>query len=95
MRNVHCLFGVSIVLTDIANSTKQALESIESVCPEAVILDLELHMGSGNGLEFLKILREEKTPLYPYVLITTYNTSKTTIETSRKLGADFVMLKTQ
>jgi hypothetical protein len=63
--------------------------------PEAVILDLELHKGKGNGLLFLNQLRQLDLPFYPYILITTNNSSAVTYEYARETGADFIMAKHQ
>ncbi len=63
--------------------------------PDAVILDLELHQGGGNGLQFLNELKQLDLRFYPYILITTNNTSAITYEYARQSGADFIMSKHQ
>ena len=77
------------------NNAFKALEHVQDSLPDAVILDLELHKGGGNGLTFLNSLREMKLPVQPYVLVTTNNVSYITHESARRMGADFIMLKSQ
>lgn len=77
------------------NSSHEAIEYVKDRLPEAVILDLELHEGGGNGIQFLQSLRDLKPQPYPYILVTTNNLSVITHERIRKLGADFIMAKSQ
>ena len=70
-----------------------ALEIVKSSLPDAVILDLELHLGGGNGLLFLSELKNLDLPRRPYILVTTNNSSNITLEQARRLGADFIMAK--
>jgi len=82
-------------LLGIANNSAKAIECVQSDSPEVVILDLELHKGGGNGITFLKTLRELNRAYYPYIMIITNNISCITHDKARQLGADFIMTKTQ
>lgn len=82
-------------LIGVTNSSKKALQYVKDNLPDAVILDLELHRGSGNGLAFLKELQELSLPKLPYILVTTNNMSEITHEQVRAMGADFIMTKYQ
>ncbi len=84
-----------ICLVGVTNNSSKAIEYIKDCLPDAIILDLELHHGSGNGLLVLQELKHLLPDKYPYVLITTNNTSFLTYETARQLGADFIMSKHQ
>ena len=84
-----------ISLIGITNNAYRALELTKQYHPDAIILDLELHHGEGNGLEFLNDLRNFPLPFSPYILITTNNSSTTTYKFARKCGADFIMYKYQ
>ena len=84
-----------ISLIGVTNNSSKAIEYIKDCLPDAVILDLELHHGTGNGLLILKELKQLLPAKYPYVLVTTNNTSYLTFETARQLGADFIMSKHQ
>lgn len=84
-----------IILVGVTNDSYQALEFVKNDVPDAVILDLELHFGSGNGLIFLKELKELSLTLSPYILITTNNSSPITYQYARETGADFIMYKHQ
>lgn len=82
-------------LIGITNNSSRAFRYVIEVCPDVVILDLELHQGGGDGLNFLKHLKESQISDSPFVLVTTNNVSEITHETARKLGADFIMTKNQ
>jgi DNA-binding NarL/FixJ family response regulator len=84
-----------ILLVGTTNNSSKAIDIIKDTYPDVIILDLELHNGSGNGLFVLKALKEMSLDLIPYILVTTNNSSATTLETTRKLGADFILSKHQ
>ncbi len=84
-----------ISLVGIVNNSDEALEYVKNYLPEAVILDLELHQGSGNGLLFLNDLKKIDLPFYPFILITTNNSSTVIYDYARQIGADFIMAKHQ
>lgn len=77
------------------NSSADAVKMVKEYCPHAVILDLELHLGSGNGLSFLKQISELNLPYKPFILVVTNNISTVTHSIARNLGADFVITKNQ
>lgn len=79
----------------VTNSSDKALQYVKEFLPDAVILDLELNRGSGNGLLFLKGLRELNLLKIPYILITTNNISEITYTQARTMGADFIISKHQ
>lgn len=83
--------GTRIINT--TNNSFAAIEMVKSSLPDAVILDLELHLGGGNGLLFLSELKNLDLPKRPYILVTTNNSSNITLEQARTLGADFIMAK--
>lgn len=82
-----------VCLTDVTNNSFDALELVRDTLPDAVILDLELHQGGGNGFLFLAGLKELGLTRQPYILITTNNSSNITFESARMLGADFILAK--
>ncbi len=82
-------------LVGTTNSSSQAVEMVKQYSPHAVILDLELHQGSGNGLMFLKALSELGLKNKPFILVVTNNISTVTHSIARNLGADFVITKNQ
>ena len=87
------LDDVSLVGT--TDNSEQGIEYVKDFLPEAIILDLELHQGGGDGLTFLKELRYLNLRVKPYVLVTTNNSSMVTYQCARRLGADFIMAKQQ
>lgn len=80
-------------LVGITGDAEKAISIVQSTLPDVIILDIELHHGTGNGITFLAMLKALNLPLYPYILITTNNSSNVTYESARSLGADFIMSK--
>ena len=70
-----CLSSNDITLTNVTNNSVKAIEMIQSYLPDAIILDLELHHGSGNGFQVLQGLKGLHLDHKPYILVTTNNTS--------------------
>ncbi len=85
----------NISLVGVTNNSTKAIEYVKDYLPDAVILDLELHHGYGNGILFLQELRQLGLLKIPYILITTNNSSAVTYDYVRQLGADFIMAKHQ
>lgn len=83
----------TLKLVGITGDSDYGIELVRSTLPDVVILDIELHHGSGNGLLFLAKLNALQLSLRPYILITTNNSSNVTYESARQLGADFIMSK--
>lgn len=84
-----------ISIMAVTNNSYRALELIQECLPDAIILDLELNQGKGNGLLFLQELNTLSIPFKPFILITTNNSSTITYDYARQLGADFIMSKHQ
>ncbi len=84
-----------LVLAASTNNAYQALDYIQEYYPDIIILDLELHMGSGTGLDVLNNLKNLHIGITPYILVTTNNTSSVIHEFARRFGADFIMTKNQ
>ncbi|MCL1878255.1 MAG: response regulator [Defluviitaleaceae bacterium] len=84
-----------VQLVGVTNNADKALLECRGNLPDAVILDLELHNGGGNGVTFLSEMMKSDLPIKPYVLVVTENTSKNTHASVRQLGADFIMTKSQ
>jgi len=82
-------------LIRVTNTAARALEYVEMYLPDAIILDLELHEGGGNGILFLKALKKKQLAFFPYILVTTNNVSNINHEGIRLQGVDFIMLKSQ
>ena len=80
-------------LIGITKNTSEGVSMVCSMLPDVVILDIELHSGTGNGIMFLAELNASKPARMPYILITTNNSSSATYDMIRHLGADFIMAK--
>ncbi len=83
------------VLLGSTNNSDIAIKYMKDYMPDIIILDLELHNGSGSGFFVLQALKQEEQQFKPYVLITTNNSSPITFDSTRQLGADFIMTKHQ
>ena len=83
------------LLIGITNNSARAFQYVTDSHPDAVILDLELHHGGGDGLDFLKRLKDARLSYAPFILVTTNNISTVTHKIARELGADFIMTKNQ
>jgi len=94
VEEIEATAGV-LQLVGVTNNTIKALQHVTDSLPEAIILDLELHKGQGNGLSFLSALQDLRLNVPIYVLVTTNNISNITHESARQLGADFIMVKSQ
>ena len=86
---------LDFVLVGSTGSSAEALQIVMNSRPDAVILDLELHQGEGDGLEFLQKLKKLGNEYRPFILVTTNNISNVTHTVARELGADFIMTKNQ
>lgn len=80
-------------LVGTTGDSDKGIELVQNMLPDVVILDIELHHGSGNGITFLAKLNALNLSMRPYILITTNNSSNVTYESARALGADFIMSK--
>jgi response regulator of citrate/malate metabolism len=83
-----------IRLIGATNSIGKALADVSAYLPDAVILDIELHRGEGDGINFLEKLYSSDV-FRPFILVTTDNTSRIVYEKIRMLGADFIISKKQ
>ena len=76
-------------------NSEKALQMCKELNPGALVLDLELQQGSGNGLDFLTKLKKLNLPTKPYIIVVTNIISPTTHKIARQLGTDFVITKSQ
>lgn len=82
-------------LVAITNNSERAAQLVRETLPDAIILDLELHAGSGSGLTLLRSLQADSLKKRPYVVVTTHNSSAITYSAARDLGADYIFYKHQ
>ena len=75
--------------------SEKALTMCKELNPGALVLDLELQQGNGNGLDFLTKLKNLNLPNKPYIIVVTNIISPTTHKIARQLGTDFVITKSQ
>lgn len=86
-------FDNQINLIGITSSSTKALETITKCYPDAIILDLELHDGEGNGMDVLNGLKY--IGYKPFVVVTTNNSSQVTYNIIRSSGTDYIFFKQQ
>lgn len=64
----------------ITANISDVIDHVKNFTPDAIILNLDIHKTNGNGMEFLRQLKKIELPLNPYILVTTNDTSATTLE---------------
>ncbi|MBD5583492.1 MAG: response regulator [Clostridia bacterium] len=84
-----------LCLAGVLKSSNDALVFIRNQKPNAVILDLELQEGSGDGMDLLDKLRSVVLSPKPYIVVNTNSASKVTRNSTKKLGADYEFAKWQ
>ncbi len=84
-----------VSLVGITNNITNASNYLLDYKPDAIILDLELYEGKGNGLIFLNNIKNLCLDYIPFILVTTNNNSKIIHKQARNLGADFIISKSQ
>lgn len=84
-----------LCLAGVLKSSNDALAFIRGQKPNAVILDLELQEGSGDGMDLLDKLRSTVICPKPYIVVNTNSASKVTRNTAKKMGADYEFAKWQ
>lgn len=77
------------------NSVSTALDAISIYNPDAIILDIELTNGSGNGLELLQKIKHLPDSKKPYTVVTTNTTNALLYNSLRKNDAGLIMCKHQ
>jgi DNA-binding NarL/FixJ family response regulator len=79
----------------ITNSCDTGIELLKSTLPEGIILDLQLIVGEGSGLQFMEMVRaDESLTLFPLIVVTTSNQSKSVFKRLEELGVDWYFSKT-
>jgi len=79
----------------VTNRAGMGIEYVKDFLPAAIILDLELHGGDGNGISFLDTLNQLDISYDPYILVTTNNINQMTHAKARNCGVGFIMTKDQ
>jgi len=83
----------NFLLAKATNSCFEAYSYIINDCPSAVILDLEMNRGYGDGMELLAKLHSLSLKHKPYIVVTTNNVSTVTLNRTKQLGADYGFTK--
>ncbi|MCL2342630.1 MAG: hypothetical protein FWC62_01845 [Firmicutes bacterium] len=83
------------VFVGMTSSSFEGINLVKNHLPEGVVLDLELHKGSGSGLQFLESLSETRLGLRPIVVVTTNAASNVVYNAVHASGADMVFYKGQ
>lgn len=82
-------------LVSITNSASTAIKDVVEKQPDILILDLELTLGQGTGIEVLEGIKKARLTYPPYIVITTNNISNITHSIARENGGDFIFTKNQ
>lgn len=76
-----------------AEGESDGLKLVQKFSFDVIILDLELHESDGDGIGFLKKLKQLKLPERPYIIVVTNNSSAIARDTARDHGADYIFWK--
>ena len=86
---------MDVKFVGMTDSCENGIQLVQSHLPEAVILDLQLARGAGNGIQFLEILNETSLPFRPIIMVTTTNVSRIVCDRIEELGVDWYYSKKQ
>lgn len=81
------------VLAKRTNSCIEAYDYIVNQYPDAVILDLEMKEGYGDGMILLANLYNANLNNKPFIVVTTNNESDATLNRTKQLGAGYSFCK--
>lgn len=86
-----------VKLVAITNSDIEGLELIKKYSPDAIILDIELHKGTGNSTSFnlIETLSKMKFKTRPKIIVTTVVTSNTVYDYLHEKGVNLIFYKKQ
>ncbi|MDE7082139.1 MAG: response regulator [Clostridia bacterium] len=84
-----------LCLAEVFTSSNDALAYIRNHTVHAIILDLELQGGIGDGLDLLEKLNSMIICPKPYIVVNTNSPSKITRNSAKRLGADYEFAKWQ
>lgn len=84
-----------VCLVSKTNSSNEALRLVKKLRPEAIIVDLELHEGSGSGFQFLVDLRNANLNFSPLVVVNTNVQSPSIYKNIHEGFADLIFCKQQ
>ncbi len=80
-------------IVNIVSSMNEAIKSINTYLPDAIILDIELNNGEGSGLEILEKIQKMNLNVKPIIVITTNISSKTVYTYAHQNGVDMIFHK--
>lgn len=84
-----------IKIIGMTNSSYEGIRFAEHYLPEAIILDLELHNGSGSGVHFLNELPNSMVSNDPFIFLTTNITAEIVLGMAREAGVTWIFSKKQ
>lgn len=84
-----------VIFVGMTGSSSEGLKYVQTLMPEGIILDLELHRGTGSGLQFLAELKKADFSIKPIIIITTNTLSHIVYNHVRDFGVDMIFYKRQ
>lgn len=84
-----------ITLVGTTNSSNEAIILTKRVLPDIIILDLELHNGTGSGFDYLNNLKNIELDYKPLIIVTTNIVSNTIYDKLHKDFVDLIFYKKQ
>ena len=96
LKLAECAAGIpEVKIIGVTNSSYEGVRLAEHHLPEAIILDLELHHGSGSGIHFLNELLEDRLSNDPFLFVTTHITAESVLGMVRAAGVTWIFSKKQ
>jgi len=84
-----------VIFVGMTGCASEGLKKVQTMKPEGIILDLELHRGTGTGFQFLDELAKLNLKLRPIIIVTTNIPSKMVYSHIRGYGVDVIFYKKQ
>jgi DNA-binding NarL/FixJ family response regulator len=84
-----------VTFVGMTGSSSEGLKYLQALMPEGIILDLELHKGTGSGLLFLAELKKADLTIKPIIIVTTNSPSNIVYNHVRDFGVDMIFYKRQ
>lgn len=85
----------NLYLIDTTNNAPDALKMVMDFTPDAVVLDIELNQGNGDGFSFLDDLREICVGKKPLILVVTNLISSYIHNRIHEKGGDYIITKSK
>ncbi|MBQ3265294.1 MAG: response regulator [Ruminococcus sp.] len=85
----------NLYLIDTTNNAPDAVKLVREFSPDAVVLDIELNQGNGDGFSFLDAVRETCVENKPLIIVVTNLISSYIHKRIHEKGGDYIITKSK